>query len=158
MPGLAPYLGEHTSVIDLHGRMMMPGLVDGHMHPMDGGRDLLKCDLNYQQLKLEEMQTKIQSCLDKTRVHEPDRWLEVVHWFQEGMLPAGTTATRATLDALQTKRPILVMSSFYHTGLANSRALALAGITATTRRPRGRQNRPRLRRQSVGHPGRRCRL
>ncbi len=146
--GLAPYLGEHTSVIDLHGRMLMPGLVDGHMHPMDGGRDLLKCDLNYQQLKLEEMQAKIQSCLDKSRVDEPDRWLEVVHWFQEGMLPAGTTATRATLDALQTKRPILVMSSFYHTGLANSRALALAGITATTRDPLG----GKIGRDSAGNP------
>jgi len=135
--GLAPYLGEHTSVTDLHGRMLMPGLVDGHMHPMDGGRDLLKCDLNYQQLRIEEMQAKIQSCLDKSRVDEPDRWLEVVHWFQEGMLPGGTTATRATLDALKTKRPIFVMSSFYHTGLANSRALDLAGVTAATADPLG---------------------
>jgi len=146
--GLAPYLGEHTSVIDLHGRMMMPGLVDGHMHPMDGGRDLLKCDLNYRQLKLEEMQKEIQSCLDKTRVHEPDGWLEVVHWFQEGMLPAGVTATRAILDALKTKRPILVMSSFYHTGLANSRALELAGITAATADPVG----GKIGRDTAGNP------
>ena len=135
--GLVPYLGEHTSVIDLHGRMLMPGLVDGHMHPLDGGRDLLKCDLNYQQLRIEEMQTKIQSCLDKTRGREPGGWLEVVHWFQEGMVPAGTTATRATLDALKTRRPIFVLSSFGHTGLANSRALALAGITAATADPLG---------------------
>jgi len=135
--GLEPYLGEHTSVIDLHGRMLMPGLVDGHMHPLDGGRDLLKCDLNYQQLRIEEMQTKIQSCLDKTRGREPDGWLEVVHWFQEAMLPAGTTATRAALDALKTKRPIFVLSSFGHTGLANSRALELAGITAATPDPLG---------------------
>jgi predicted amidohydrolase YtcJ len=135
--GLAPYLGEHTTVIDLHGRMLMPGLVDGHMHPLDGGAGLLKCDLNYQQLRIEEMQAKIQACLDQGRPREPNGWLEVVHWFQEGMLPAGTTATRATLDALRTKRPIFVMSSFYHTGLANSRALALAGITAATADPLG---------------------
>ncbi|MGO9633446.1 MAG: amidohydrolase [Steroidobacteraceae bacterium] len=146
--GLGPYLGEHTAVIDLHGRMLMPGLVDGHMHPMDGGRDLLKCDLNYQQLRIEEMQAKIQSCLDDTRVREPDGWLEVVHWFQEGMLPAGTTATRATLDGLHTKRPIFVMSSFYHTGLANSRALALAGITAATRDPLG----GKIGRDAAGNP------
>jgi predicted amidohydrolase YtcJ len=135
--GLAPYLGERTSLIDLHGRMLMPGLIDGHMHPLDGGADSLKCDLNYQQLRIEEMQKKIQGCLDQTQVREPDGWLSVVHWFQEGMLPAGVNATRATLDALKTKRPIFVMSSFYHTGLANSRALALAGITAATADPLG---------------------
>jgi predicted amidohydrolase YtcJ len=146
--GLAPYLGEHTSVTDLRGRMLMPGLVDGHMHPLDGGRDLLKCDLNYQQLRVEEMQAKIQSCLDRTRVDEPDRWLEVVHWFQEGMLPAGATATRATLDALKTKRPIFVLSSFGHTGLANSHALDLAGITATTPDPLG----GKIGRDAAGNP------
>jgi predicted amidohydrolase YtcJ len=146
--GLAPYLGEHTSVIDLHGRMLMPGLVDGHMHPLDGGADSLKCDLNYEQLRIEEMQARIQSCVDHARAREPDGWLWVVHWFQEGMLPAGASATRATLDALKTKRPIFVMSSFYHTGLANSRALALAGITAATADPLG----GKIGRDAAGNP------
>jgi predicted amidohydrolase YtcJ len=135
--GLAPFIGEHTAAIDLRGRMLMPGLVDGHMHPLQGGAELLKCDLNYEQLRIEEMQSKIQRCIDQTRAREPDAWLEVVHWFQEGMLPAGTTATRATLDALKTRRPLYVMSSFHHTALANSRALELAGITAATKDPLG---------------------
>jgi predicted amidohydrolase YtcJ len=135
--GLAPFIGEHTAAIDLRGRMLMPGLADGHMHPLEGGAELLKCDLNYEQLRIEEMQSKIQRCLDQTRSREPDAWLEVVHWFQEGMLPAGTTATRATLDALKTRRPIYVMSSFHHTALVNSRALELAGITAATKEPLG---------------------
>ena len=135
--GLAAFIGEHTAVIDLRGRMLMPGLVDGHMHPLLGGAALLKCNLNYEQLTIEQMQAKIQDCLDQTRAREPDAWLEVVNWFQEGMLPAGTTATRAALDALKTKRPIFVMSSFGHTVLVNSRALALAGITAATPDPLG---------------------
>jgi predicted amidohydrolase YtcJ len=146
--GLAPYVGKNTSVIDLHGRMLMPGLVDGHMHPLDGGADSLKCDLNYQQLRIEEMQAKIQICLDQTKAREPDGWMWVSHWFQEGMLPAGTTVTRAVLDALNTKRPIFVMSSFYHTGLTNSRALALAGITAATPDPLG----GKIGRDAAGNP------
>jgi predicted amidohydrolase YtcJ len=146
--GLMPFIGGHTSVIDLHGRMLMPGLVDGHMHPLMGGAALLKCNLNYEQLRIEEMQTRIQSCLDQTRTREPDAWLEVVNWFQEGMLPAGTTTTRATLDALKTKRPIFVMSSFGHTVLANSRALELAGVTAGTADPLG----GKIGRDSAGNP------
>ena len=53
------------------------------------------------------------------------------------MRPAGVTTSRATLDALKTKRPILVRSSFGHTVLANSRALMLAKITAATPDPVG---------------------
>jgi predicted amidohydrolase YtcJ len=124
-------------VIDLRGRMLMPGLVDGHQHPLQGGSALLKCSLHYEQLDVAQMQTRIQACLDQTRAAEPDAWLEVVNWFQEGMLPAGTVTDRGVLDALQTKRPIFVQSSFGHTALVNSRALQLAGVDAHTPDPMG---------------------
>jgi predicted amidohydrolase YtcJ len=135
--GLAAYLGPKTTVVDLQGRMLMPGLVDGHSHPLQGGGTLLKCNLNYEQLTIGQISKRIQSCIDETRAREPDGWLEVVNWFQEGMLPAGTVTNRGALDALTTKRPIWVQSSFGHTGLVNSRALQLAGITAQTPDPLG---------------------
>jgi predicted amidohydrolase YtcJ len=135
--GAAAFVGPQTVVVDLHGRMVMPGLVDGHSHPLQGGGALLKCNLNYEQLTIAQMQARIQSCLDQTQAREPDAWLEVVNWFQEGMLPAGTVTNRATLDALKTRRPILVMSSFGHTVLVNSRALQLASVTARTPDPLG---------------------
>jgi predicted amidohydrolase YtcJ len=135
--GAAALVGEHTRQIDLHGRMLMPGLVDGHMHPLEGGASLLKCNLQYLQLTVEQMQAGIQKCLDETRSREPDGWLEVVEWFQEGMIPAGTQVTRAALDALKTRRPIIVVSSFGHTALVNSRAIQLAGIDAATQAPLG---------------------
>ena len=48
--GAAGFIGPKTTVLDLRGRMLMPGLVDGHMHPLQGGGTLLKCNLNYEQL------------------------------------------------------------------------------------------------------------
>ena len=135
--GIAALVGPKTTVFDLHGRMLMPGLVDGHMHPLQGGSSLLKCNLNYEQLGVPELQARVQACLDKTRPLEPDSWLEVVNWFQEGMVPAGVHTNRATLDALKTKRPIFVVSSFGHTALVNSRALQLAGVSAQTQDPLG---------------------
>ena len=134
---LAPFIGPRTQVIDLQGKMLMPGLVDGHMHPRQGGAALLKCNLNYERLRVADLQIKIQACLDRSRAREPDAWLEVVGWFQEAMVPAGTVTSRATLDLLKTRRPIFVMSSFGHTVLANSRALQRAGITAKTPDPLG---------------------
>ena len=135
--GIGAFIGRDTKVVDLHGRMMMPGLVDGHQHPLQGGAALLKCNMNYEQLDVGRMQAKIQACLDQSRALEPDGWLEVVNWFQEGMLPPGTVTNRAVLDALKTRRPIFVSSSFGHTALVNSRALQLAGLDAKTPDPLG---------------------
>lgn len=135
--GVAPFIGAKTTVVDLHGRMVLPGLVDGHMHPLMGGASLLKCNLNYLQLTVQRMQAMIQDCLDATRPKEPDAWLEVVNWFQEGMVPAGVAATRTLLDELKTQRPIIVESSFGHSSLVNSRAIAIARLTAGTPDPLG---------------------
>ena len=146
--GLAAYLGPRTQVIDLHGRMLMPGLIDGHMHPVEGGADLLKCSLGYGQLDVPAMQHRIQACHDQSRDQQPDRWLEVVNWFQEGMTPAGTVTSHATLDALHTKRPIFVMSSFGHTALVNARGLELTGLTAASKDPQG----GRIARDAAGNP------
>lgn len=134
---LARYIGPATVKVDLQGRFLMPGLVDGHMHPLEAGATLLKCNLNYASLTVAELQRRVAACVEQTRAMEPDGWLEVVSWFQESMLPAGVKTSRAALDALETRRPIIVRSSFGHTMLVNSRALLLAGITAATPDPVG---------------------
>jgi predicted amidohydrolase YtcJ len=135
--GVAPFIGPATKVTDLKGSFLMPGLVDGHLHPLSGGRQLQGCNLNYESLTVAELQQRVQACLDHTKNQEPDGWLEVSNWFQESMRPAGVKTNRSTLDALKTSRPILVQSSFGHTALANSRALALAKITKATPDPLG---------------------
>jgi hypothetical protein len=135
--GAVALAGARTRIIDLQGRALLPGLVDGHMHPLEGGTKLLKCSLNYEPLTVPQFQQRIQACLDATRAREPGGWLEVVSWFQQAMQPAAARVARATLDALHTARPIVVIDSFGHTALANSRALALAGITRATPDPLG---------------------
>jgi predicted amidohydrolase YtcJ len=146
--GLAPFIGEGTVRIDLKGGFLMPGVIDGHLHPLEAGRNLLHCSLDYAPLTVPEFQARIQACLDASASVEPDGWLEAVGWFQEGMRPAGVTTSRATLDALRTKRPIIIRSSFGHTVLANSRALALAAITAKTSDPVG----GRITKDGAGEP------
>jgi predicted amidohydrolase YtcJ len=135
--GLAPFVGAATVSVDLKGRFLMPGLVDGHMHPLEAGNQLLKCSLSYQSLTIAELQQRVQACLDHDASNGPDAWLEVVSWFQESMRPAGVKTSRATLDILNTTRPIILRSSFGHTVLANTRALAMAKITASTPDPIG---------------------
>ena len=129
--------GATLPVVDLNGQFVMPGLIDGHMHPLEGGQKLMKCSLNYERLTVPQMQAAIQKCLDATHDHEPDGWLEVVAWFREAMIPADADTTLATLDALKTRRPIIVVSSFGHSALLNTRALQQAKIDAHTPDPSG---------------------
>jgi len=136
--GVAPFIGPATKITDLQRHFLMPGIVDGHMHPLEAGQKMRKCSLNYESgLTVAEMQRRIQACLDLTKNQEPDGWLEVVFWFQEAMHPAGLKTNRSMLDSLKTSRPVIVYSSFGHTALANSRALALAKITKATPDPSG---------------------
>ncbi len=133
--GVLQFVGPTTKVVDLGGRMLMPGLVDGHMHPLSGGMKILGCSLDYEALTIAQFQARIQACINTTSDQNPEAWLEVENWFQQNMLPAGTEVSREDLDMLQTQRPILVRSSFGHSTLANSRALQLANITADTPDP-----------------------
>lgn len=135
--GASGFIGANTKVIDLGGRMLMPGFVDAHLHSLSGGRALLLCDLAYVPLSQAQLAAKIQACLDSTVADEPDTWLEVVNWDRQSTAGIDGDPTKALLDALETKRPIAVTSSDFHSVLANSRALVLAGITAATPDPVG---------------------
>jgi predicted amidohydrolase YtcJ len=135
--GAAKYLGKATKAIDLQGRMLMPGLIDAHMHPQSGGSRLLNCSLNYEPLTVPRFQARIQACLDADKQKTPDRWLVVANWFQQGMQPDGVATTAAMLDALNTTRPVIVRSSYGHSALLNSRAVVLAGIQRETPDPAG---------------------
>lgn len=134
-PEILALAGPDTVVEDLGGRFVMPGLVDAHMHPLAAGRDLLACNLQYAELTVEGLQAGVRACLADPAHGSGDDWLEVVGWFQEGMVPAGTRTSKADIDPLDPRRPIIVRSSFGHTVLANSRALARGGIDARTPEP-----------------------
>ncbi|NUR86632.1 MAG: amidohydrolase [Nonomuraea sp.] len=129
--GAKAHVGKHTKVIDLHGKMLMPGLHDGHTHPMDGGQGLLGCDLNYAPLTVKQIQARTRSYAARN----PKGWIHVTHWYVQAVRPAGTKLTRADLDAVSTERPIIMESTDGHTTLANTKALHLAKITAHTKNP-----------------------
>jgi predicted amidohydrolase YtcJ len=130
--GVKQHIGSGTEVVDLHGRMVMPGIHDGHIHPLSGGRALTAASLNYAQLNLAEFLDAIAGFLADTVEDEPDTWLRVGQWDAIAMrnLP-----DRHDLDGLDTARPIIVHSLDGHIALVNSRGLELANVTASTPDP-----------------------
>ncbi len=135
--GVRAYVGPRTRLQDLAGRVLMPGLIDGHLHALAGGTQLKQCNLNYESLTEQELLGRLQLCLDGTQDQEPDNWLEVSNWFQQSMRPAGAIVVAADLDKLRTSRPIVINTTFGHTLLVNRRGIALSGITAATVDPPG---------------------
>jgi predicted amidohydrolase YtcJ len=138
-------IGPATEVIQLKGRAVMPGIHDGHAHPLSGGRLLTAPTLNYAILTLEQFVNRIRRLLERSASQEPDGWLAVSLWDASAM---ERIPTKTDLDQLQTQRPILVTAIDGHIALANSRALALAGIDASTPDPQG----GKIRRGADGEP------
>ncbi|WP_218005354.1 amidohydrolase [Hydrogenophaga palleronii] len=135
--GAAVHLGHKTRIVDLEGRMVMPGMIDGHVHPLSGAASTLKCSLEFQPLTIAQMQARLQACLSASTNASADTWLEVVNWDRQAMNTADRDPTRLDLDALNTPRPIMVSSIDHHSLLVNTRALQIAQITATTPDPAG---------------------
>lgn len=134
---LARYIGPRTRQINLHGKMLMPGLVDGHVHPLTGGEGMTKCNLDYKPVTVAQLQDKVRSCLAE-KANTPDStWLEVVNWDRQATVKLDRDPVKADLDALSQSRPIIVTSIDNHSRLNNSKALQASGITAQTANPPG---------------------
>ncbi len=132
---VASRIDASTRVIDLQGKMLMPGLIDAHIHPSGGGRFLSACSLDYKPLTVDQILSKLTSCLDNMKDEPADRWLQAGAWFRQATLPEGADLSAAILDQLPTERPVIVLSSSGHSMAANSAAIRAAGITRDTPNP-----------------------
>lgn len=120
------WIGPSTRVEPLGGRLVLPGLVDAHMHPLDIV-DLDVCDLDSQPMSLKELSAFVGKCLAKYRT-PPGQRLVVHQWsYTAGNQPDPQHPTlRAALDAASTKVQIQLLGNDGHHGAFNSVALAQA--------------------------------
>lgn len=123
---------SQTELIDLQGKVMLPGIIDSHMHPFWGGKQLRGCNLNYAALSVEETLAIIQKHIDSDPFKGENDWLTVRAWQRQAMTPVGADMSREALDKLNTQRPVALFSNDCHTLAANSRALEMLGIDENT--------------------------
>ena len=123
------HVGPATEVVDLSGRMLVPGFQDAHVHPVGGGLDMLQCDLH-------DLSTEEEYLLAiKTYAEEhPEReWILGGGWSMD-VFPGGTP-TKELLDALVPDRFVYLPNRDGHSTWVNSSALEQAGITRDTPDP-----------------------
>lgn len=138
------FVGDRTEVLDLGGRMVLPGFHDTHIHP-SGGVDLGECLLD----DLRTPEAILDSVARYAAAHPDLPWIRGRGW----QLPAFPDANprKEWLDKIVPDRPVYLVAADGHSTWVNSRALALAGVTrATPDPPNGRIERDRATGEPTG--------
>ncbi|HET7626835.1 MAG TPA: amidohydrolase [Bacillales bacterium] len=121
-----------TREIDLHGNVMYPGFVDSHLHMIGYGEKLLRLDLS-DVYSSEEMARRIR---EKANGVPAGEWVIGEGW-NENHFPDRKIFHKKELDDIAPDKPLILTRVCRHALLANSQALASAGIDAHTPDPPG---------------------
>ncbi len=129
LAGLSKYQGEQTKVIDLAGKTMTPGFIEGHGHFMGLGYNELNLDL-MNITSYEEMVEKVKEAVAKA---QPGQWIIGRGWHQDKW----TTKPEKLIKGFQTHQllsevspnnPVFLRHASGHAGFANAKAMQLAGV------------------------------
>ncbi|MEU3517691.1 amidohydrolase [Streptomyces sp. NPDC006654] len=121
--------GPRTEVIDLAGRLLLPGFQDAHVHPVPAGLELARCDLS----GLRTAEESVAAVRAYAEARPEREWILGGGWSMEAF--AGGTPVKELLDAVVPDRPVYLPNRDHHGAWVNSRALELAGIDRDTPDP-----------------------
>ncbi|MET7686875.1 amidohydrolase family protein [Streptomyces sp. NPDC005483] len=135
-------IGPRTEVVDLAGKLLLPGFQDAHVHPQGAGLELGLCHLA-DTVDPAEYLRRIRAYADQ---HPDVEWITGGGWSLEAF--PGGAPTAAALDAVVPDRPVFLPNRDHHGAWVNSRALERAGIDARTPDPAD----GRIERDADGNP------
>ena len=135
---IAAWIGPSTRVVDLGGRLAIPGFIEGHGHFMGLGDALTILDLTTAR-SWDEIVERVGVA---ARAARPGEWIRGRGWHQEKWDRAPQPAVEgnpvhAALSALTPENPVLLTHASGHAAFANARALALAGLDRSSADPPG---------------------
>lgn len=134
-----------AAVVDLAGRTVCPGFIDGHNHFSIGAFEPEWVDCNCPPFTI--LREVLDALTQGARALAPGRWLR--GWgFRMNEVAEGRPPTRAELDEASPNHPLVLVDGSYHCCYVNSRALELAGIDRHTPDPQAGE----IRRDANGDP------
>jgi predicted amidohydrolase YtcJ len=135
------FIGRDTKVLDIHGKPMLPGINDSHMHGvfLGGTMPPLALDLRYPTVKsIRDISESVRKKVESTRRGD---WIPGFGWdpgyLEECKDNLNRFPTRWDIDPVSPNNPTFFIDFSGHTLLANSEAIRLAGITKDTPNPPG---------------------
>ena len=135
---IAGYVGPSTQVMELGGKLVLPGFIEGHGHYMALGESKLTLDLN----SAASWEDIVQMVADAVAQAAPGEWILGRGWHQEKWTatPEGSVEgvpVHASLSAVSPENPVDLEHSSGHASFANALAMELAGIDDDTPDPPG---------------------
>ncbi len=124
---VAPLVGPGTRVVELRGRLVVPGFNDAHVHFLDGGFGLLSVDLR----SARDERDFARRLGEHVKTLPKGTWILQGNWDHQAW-PSKAEPTRQLIDAVTPEHPVFVSRLDGHMALANSLALRIAGVTRDT--------------------------
>ncbi|HEX8060252.1 MAG TPA: amidohydrolase, partial [Cyclobacteriaceae bacterium] len=124
------YKGDNTRMIDLQGKTMTPGFIEGHGHIMGLGYNEL--NLNLSDVKsYDELVERVKVAAAKA---QPGQWIVGRGWHQDKWTSRPSTMykgfqTHQQLSAVSPNNPVFLRHASGHAGFANAKAMQIAGIS-----------------------------
>ncbi|NOX94622.1 MAG: amidohydrolase [Alphaproteobacteria bacterium] len=128
------FVGKDTKLIDLQGKMAMPGINDAHTHSWQGGFKLLyECNFHFTATP-DEIAETIKGCIQAN----PDaQWIRGGQWTSDFFKNYDLGSPKKWLDAVSEDKAVYFQDDATHNAWVNSKALELAGIDKDTPDPKG---------------------
>ncbi len=120
-----------TEIIDLEGKLMLPGFIDGHVHFISGGYYLFGLDL-----RPAKSTDEFKQILKKYVEANKGKWITGGNWDHEAW-ETKDLPVKEMIDSFTENTPVFIDRFDGHMALANSYALKLAGINKDTKDPEG---------------------
>jgi predicted amidohydrolase YtcJ len=130
-------VGDDTEVVDLRGRTLLPGFIDAHGHFPGSGMRVIAADLNSPPIGEINTMAEMLAALEKQAAKTSSGKWVTGFGYDDTLLAEKRHPTRAELDAVSTEHPVVAMHVSGHMLVANSVALELVDIDATTPDPEG---------------------
>ena len=127
--GIENFEGKNTRVIDLQGKTMTPGFIEGHGHFMGLGYNEMNLDLMNVK-SYEEMVDKVRDAVAKA---QPGQWILGRGWHQDKWTKKPEKMvkgfqTHELLSAVSPNNPVFLKHASGHAGFANAKAMQMAGV------------------------------
>jgi len=141
LAAVSAHQGSETASFDLKGRAMLPGFVDSHGHVVMGGLQALSANMlsppDGEVRDIASLQDVLRAWMAENAEIVDKVNLVIGFGYDDAQLAELRHPTREDLDAVSRDVPIVIVHQSGHIGVANSKALEVAGIDASSPNPDG---------------------
>ena len=130
LAGAMEFLSDTTRLVDLDGRLVIPGIVDAHAHP-----GYIEVE-QYGEISATNEEDLLAAVRQYADEHPGEDWLRLCCWPIDLYVQGNEGPDKRILDAVVADRPLWFVSEWWHSGWLNSKALEVLGVDKDTPDPK----------------------